>query len=173
MCTNVTKNIVDYYTNQGSHVFLCFICFSKAYDKVNYWKFVHKVLDDHVSSDVGLLTFWYSNQSSRIRWKSTLSAAFTNSNGTRQGGILSPYLFTRYMRELIYDVSHFGVGCNIGGAFYNMLAYADDGLLAPSWGALQHLINLLSSCAAEIDMSCNASKTVCIRCSSLFVRESL
>ena len=83
---------------------------------MNYWKLFHKLLDDSVSNlIVALLVFWYSNQCSRIRWKSTLSDAFTIGNGTRQGGVLSPYLFTRYIKELISEVSHCGVGCNIGG----------------------------------------------------------
>ena len=124
LCTSVMKNVVDYYTNQGSYVFLCFVDFSKAFDKVNYWKLFHKLLDDNVSSDVtGLLAFWYSNQSSRIRWKSALSVSFSIGNGTRQGGILSPHLFTRYIRELIYEVSYCGVGCNVGGTYCNLLAY--------------------------------------------------
>ena len=90
--------------------------------------------------------------------------AFSIGNGTRQGGILSPHLFTRYIRELIYDVSYcVHVGCNIGGTFCNLLAYADDiVLLAPSWRALQQMINLLSGCAVATDMSCNVSKTVCM-----------
>ena len=94
-------------------------------------------MDDNVNSCVvALLAFWYSNQSSRVRWKSTLSRAFTKGNGTRQGGILSPYFFTRYIRELIAEVSGCNVGCNIGGIFCNILAYADDiVLLAPSWGS--------------------------------------
>ena len=51
----------------------------------------------------------------------------------------------------------------LGGIFCNILAYADDiVLLAPSWGALQYLINLLNSCASVIDMSCNVAKTVCM-----------
>ena len=164
LCTNAMKSVVDYYTRQGSHVFLCFVDFSKAFDKVNYWKLFQKLLDDNVNvSVVALLAFWYSNQSSRIRWKSVLSDAFTNGNGTRQGGILSPYFFTRYIRELISEISNCNVGCNIGGIFCNILAYADDiVLLAPSWGALQYLINLLNCCATVIDMSCNAAKTVCM-----------
>ena len=32
MCTNVVKNVVDYYTNQGSHVFLCLVDFSQTFD---------------------------------------------------------------------------------------------------------------------------------------------
>ena len=55
------------------------------------------------------------------------------------------------------------IGCNIGGLFYNILAYADDiVLLAPSWNALQSLISLLGSCARAINMTCNVDKTVCM-----------
>jgi len=43
------------------------------------------------------------------------------------------------------------------------LAYADDiVLLAPSWKALQFLLDLLDSSAAAIDMLCNLRKTVCM-----------
>ena len=35
-------------------------------------------------------------------------------------------------------------------------------LLAPSWHALQNLIDLLNMCALEINMSCNVDKTVCM-----------
>ena len=36
LCTNVFKNTIDYYTGHGSHVFTCFIDFTKAFDRVNY-----------------------------------------------------------------------------------------------------------------------------------------
>ena len=35
-------------------------------------------------------------------------------------------------------------------------------LLAPSWRALQYLINMLANCATNIDMLCNINKTVCM-----------
>jgi len=36
----------------------------------------------------------------------------------------------------------YAIGCNVGGTYVNILAYADDNvLLAPSWKGLQHLIN--------------------------------
>ena len=65
-----------------------------------------------------------------------MSGAFRVGNGTRQGGVLSPCLFVRYIRELIDGMIDSAVGCNIGGVFY-ILAYADDlVLLASSWSAL-------------------------------------
>ena len=38
LCARIVKQSIDYYINRGSHVFVCFIDFSKAFDKVNYWK---------------------------------------------------------------------------------------------------------------------------------------
>jgi len=40
LCTNVFKNTVDSYRLRGSHVFVSFLDFSKAFDKLSYWKFV-------------------------------------------------------------------------------------------------------------------------------------
>jgi len=38
LCTFSFKQVVDYYTGRGSHVFVCFADFRKAFDRVNYWK---------------------------------------------------------------------------------------------------------------------------------------
>ena len=87
-------------------------------------------------------------------------------NGTRQGGVLSPYLFTRYVRPLISIISQSRIGCNIGGLFVNILAYADDmALLAPSWYAMQELLKILKIleyCCGRFDIMCNTKKTVCM-----------
>jgi hypothetical protein len=164
LCTNTMKKVIDYYTCRDSHVFVCFVDFSKAFDKVDYWKLFSKLLDDDIDCNiVALLAVWYSKQQACIRWKHTYSSSFSIGNGTRQGGLLSPYFFTRYIRELLTAIVQSNIGCNIGGTFYNILAYADDiVLMAPSWRALQSLINLLSRCALQISMSCNAVKTVCM-----------
>jgi len=45
----------------------------------------------------------------------------------------------------------------------NILAYADDlALLAPSWRALQQLLDKLQVTAGDIDTCCNSKKTVCM-----------
>ena len=78
-------------------------------------------------------------------------------NGTRQGGMLSRTLFTRYIRDLLAQLADLHDGCNIGGLFVNVLAYADDiVLIAPSWKALQQLLTVLEQHIANIDMICNA-----------------
>ena len=164
LCTSVLKQTVEYYTGQGSHVFACFLDFNKAFDSVNHWKLFQKLLDDGVNSFiVNLLAYWHCSQSAVVRWHNTMSTKFCISNGVRQGGVLSPYLFTRYIRDMIYTVAGSGIGCTIGGITMNLLAYADDlVLLAPSWKAMQELLSILKVQADNLNLSCNVNKTVCM-----------
>ena len=154
-CTSVLKNVVEYYSTLGSHVFTCFVDFTKPFDRVNYWKLFNKLLDDNIPYNVvALLSFWYSYQQVNVRWHNVLSGSFCIGNGTRQGGIsMSPYLFTRYIAEAILAVVNTRIGCNIGGVMVNILAYAHDlVLLAPSWNALQELIIILELNMNDIDV---------------------
>jgi len=81
---------------------------------------------------------------------------FTIGNGTRQGGILSPYLFSRYIRELLLELETSRVCCCIGGEYINVLAYADDiVVIAPSWRGLQQLLSVLGEHSTNIDIACN------------------
>ena len=96
---------------------------------------------------VSLLAYCYNHQSSSVHWKTESSDSLLIGNGTKQGGLLSPYLFARYIRDVISEIVNMGIGCKISGISYNILAYADDiVLLAPSWRALQMLINCLHKC---------------------------
>ena len=162
LCTHVLKETIDYYRNYGSHVFTCFVDFSKAFDKVNYWKLFKKLLNDNVNAKIiHILAFWYSKQECFVRWRNSVSSCFRLGNGTRQGSVLSPYLFSRYIRDMIKSIADTGIGCAINNKLINILAYADDiVLIAPSWRALQILINVLQLNAKEINMTFNTDKTV-------------
>jgi hypothetical protein len=95
LCAGLLKQTVNYYVTRGSHVFASFVDFSKAFDYVNYWKLFNQLLDDGVDSNlVELLAYWYCNQEASVVWINTRSASFFIANGTKQGGVLSPYLFT-------------------------------------------------------------------------------
>ena len=92
-----------------------------------------------------------------------MSDCFYMCNGTRQGSILSPYLFTVYMRDISQAVINSGLGCHIGSRPCNMLMHADDiVILAPSWQAQQRLLNLCVSHITMLSMSLNVAKTVTV-----------
>ena len=81
---------------------------------------------NHSMYIVRILVFWYNVQKRYIRWNNTTSDSFSVSNGVRQGGILSPYLFCVYMDDLSKKLNNVNAGCFMGTALINNLLYADD-----------------------------------------------
>ena len=55
-----------------------------------------------------------------------MSSGFKVTNGVRQGGILSPYLFCVYADELSRMLNNVNAGCFVGASLVNHLMYADD-----------------------------------------------
>jgi retron-type reverse transcriptase len=100
-CIFVLKNAIDYYRSYNSPVYTCFLDASKCFDKINHWTLFKKMIARGIPLlFVRILVYWYRNQTFCIKWGSVSSRFFTVSNGVRQCGILSPYLFTLYVNDL-------------------------------------------------------------------------
>ena len=97
LCTGVVKKVINYYTDT---VFAFFVDLTKAFDRVNYWKLFNQLICDGVDVYlVKLLAYRYVNQEVSVRWLSTRSGSFHVGNGTKQGGVLSPYLLLDIYRS--------------------------------------------------------------------------
>ena len=105
---------------------------------------------------IRLLKHWYSTQTMRVRWANYVSEAFTVSNGERQGGALSPYLFFVYMDDLSDKLNNTDAGRCIGDLTLNYITYADDFCcLAASAGGLQDLLDVCNNYAKLHDIVFN------------------
>ena len=94
MAVYALKEVVDYYLRNRSSVFVCFMDARKAFDRVNHWTLFEKLIRRGVNVDVvRLLSTWYESQKFHVLWGNHLTEGFHVTNGVRQGGILSPYLF--------------------------------------------------------------------------------
>ena len=168
LCTGVLKNVASHYMSENTPVYACFLDASKTFDLVNHERLFSKLLNNGFPMPlVRLLISWYKEQRMSVRWDSHVSDSFPTTNGVRQGGVLSPILFSLYIDDLLVKLSNLGVGCHWEGFFAGALCYADDlVLLAPSPAALRILLRCCESFAASHNLVFNASKTQLIRFST-------
>jgi hypothetical protein len=160
-CIYVLKWIVQYYKNHNSPVYSCFLDASKAFDRVNHWTLFNKLVNRGVPSIfVRIIMYWYQTQMFQIKWGSHLSICFNVSNGVRQGGILSPYLFSIYVNDLSVNLTNSKTGCCINNTFVNHIFYADDLCVAPSAKGLQDLIDICMEFGDLNDIIYNPLKSV-------------
>ena len=88
------------------------------------------------------------------------SSPFTVTNGVRQSGALSPYLFAIYLDELSMQPGSPRVGCTVGNMVLNHLMFDDDiCVFSPSICGLQCLLNICGDYAAEREITFDCNKT--------------
>ena len=68
----------------------------------------------------------YTNQLCHVKWGGEKSASFPISNGVKQGGVISPLLFSLYVDELFLLLKKSGLGCPVGSTYAGAFGYADD-----------------------------------------------
>ena len=155
------KEAVLKYRSLNSNVYSCFLDASKAFDRVNHYVLFDKLVKRGVPLYiVRILVFWYNVQKMYIQWNNTMSDSFSVSNGVRQGGILSSYLFCVYMDYLSKKLNNVNAGCFMGTALINNLMYADDlVILAPSHVGLSMLLSVCSDYGLEHDIKFNSAKS--------------
>ena len=104
-----------------------FLDASKAFNKVLHMKLFEELIQRKVPMCfVRLLKHWYKEQTLHIKWVKHLSELFHVTDGVRQEGVLSPYLFAIYLDDLSIELNTIKAGCYIGEVLLNALTFADD-----------------------------------------------
>ena len=99
----------------------------------------------------------------RIRVNDEVGDVFRVKNGSRQGGILSPFLFNFYINEVFDTVSSLSEGCRIGFRSASIFGYADDILLcAPTVTGLRVLIAKTCRILKDLCLPINLDKCLYI-----------
>ena len=132
--------------NRVALFFSVFLDAFKAFDRVSHELLFKKLLlRDVPPCFIQLLRYWYRQQQMRVRWRSQLFRSFGVSEGVRQRGILSPYLFAVYIDQLTKDLNRVSAGCYIGNTLVNHIIYADDVCcFSPSVAGLQDLMYVIA-----------------------------
>ena len=63
LCTFTLKQVIEYYNQHDSPVYICYLDASKAFDKINFWTLFEKLIDRFLPIIiVRLRVFWYTRQ---------------------------------------------------------------------------------------------------------------
>ena len=169
-CSWLVHEVCNYYMRRGTAVTACLLDCSKAFDKCKFDVLFSKLLRKGVPAVVvRALIYIYEEQVCWVKLGNMKSNTFSVSNGTRQGSVLSPLLFSVYLDNLLQRLRYLQLGCHIGGHWYGGCGYADDIILmAPNREVLQKMVDVCESYAVEhnlifsTDPAPALSKTKCI-----------
>ena len=167
LCIFTVKSVTIYYTQENSPVFTCFLDASKAFDKINHYTLFQKLLDREtpIMILVRILLVWYTKQTMCVKWGNCMSDYFYVSNGVRQGGILSPKLYSVFVDDFSDYLVKSQIRCHIDNVCVNhvLVIYADDIYsMTPSLAALQKLINICYDFNIQKILSFNSTKSFCM-----------
>ena len=102
---------IDKYNSENSNVHCVVVDLSKAFDCVNKNILFEKLRCTSLNrSIVDVLNFMYCNTSVNTVFNGVGSNPWQIGNGVRQGGILSPLLFSFYVNEAMETISDMKVG---------------------------------------------------------------
>jgi len=151
------RSIVDSYVAKGSTANLCAIDISKAFDRVNHFALLTKLMKRLIPVQLlHLLESWLLNCYSCVKWTCSFSLFFKLEFGVRQGSVLSPLLFAIYVDDLAKS-------CSSTRGIYIVL-YADDILLlSPTVCELQNVLHMCERELDALDLTINVKKSCCLR----------
>lgn len=143
-------------------VYVCFIDFKKAFDKVQHDKLIENLKSIKLDpSDIQLIKNIYYNQTAVVRVEDIKTDEAEIQKGVRQGCVLSPQLFNLYSQSVFQKAFYERPeGVNIGGTLINNLRFADDtAIMAERAEDLQTLLERVGRECEEVGLSINTQKT--------------
>ena len=91
-----------------------------------------------------------------VKWNISLPSKFDVTNGVKQGGVLSPLLFTVYLNDLLCQLRDHNTGCQMNSHFVGAVIYADDiTLLGLTYNSVMALLDIMHTIMILInDINC-------------------
>ena len=161
VAATIVKETIDYYQNRGGRVYCLALDASKAFDRVSFSQLFKCMLERNMCPlIIRFLVNMYTNQKNRVQYNQSFSDFFTVTNGVKQGGVLSPTLFSIYVNELLYNLENSGYGCKMGDKYVGCVSYADDIIIiCASLYGLKQMIKICESYALKYQVKFNGSKS--------------
>jgi hypothetical protein len=156
----VFNEILNSNKRKKKKTYVCAIDASKAFDKVNRIKLWNKLIGKIDPFLIRALMVYYGNSLAYVVNEEDISNIFKTTIGVKQGGCLSPRLFTIYIEDVIKEIENLKCGIEIGTIMLDILLYADDILLiTDEKNKLKKMLNVLTKFGEQNEIKFNGSKT--------------
>ena len=97
LCSYLITETIEYYHTRRSNVYMMLLDATKAFDRVKYSKLFNLLIErDICPLIVRLLLNMYLISTAVVSWNAVNSDQFKLCNGVKQGGVISPLLFSIY-----------------------------------------------------------------------------
>jgi hypothetical protein len=163
-CFSLHAVAQKYISKSKGRMYCIFVDFSKAFDCVQHELLLYVLHKNNVSGQmVNVIKSMYSQLQSCVRTNTGLSSYFNCKIGTRQGCMLSPFLFIMFLNELIEELSN----SNCHGIYVSedepcmlQFLFADDiANVTDTPVQLQRIINTIHNFCNKYGMKVNLDKT--------------
>ena len=126
----MVRKVINYFNARKSTVNIGVIDLRKAFDKVNIYGLLGMLQEKHIETRIiNIFENWFGKKFTIIKWDGTFSHRVPLLSGVKQGGVLSPLLFSLFVDIVLEKLEHAGIGCFIHSKCYNSFMYADDIIL--------------------------------------------
>ena len=123
-CTQLLVETIGYYNINNTDCYMLLLDASKAFDRIEYVRLFKLLRERNMCPIVlRLIIAMYISQMMQVRWGDILSKQFPVGNGVKQGGVLSPVLFTVYLDNLLKTLKQRNIGCKIGNSYLGVFLY--------------------------------------------------
>jgi len=124
----VMRTICERSLEHGNEVFICFVDFEKAFDRVDWVKMMNALKTLGIDwKDRRLIQHLYMRQEAVVRIADGDSDSAEIRRGVRQGCTLSPLLFSIYAEMMMNEaMENSEEGVKVGGELIRDVRFADD-----------------------------------------------
>ncbi len=152
---------IAYYNERSSPVYCAFLDNEKAFDRIWLDGLFVKLRNLGIGGKMWrLLRLAYSSMQSFVRFEGLDSSSFPICQGVGQGRVMSAWLFTLFINDILYELESSKRGLQLPWGHCPGILLADDTtLVSSSTGGLQTLLEVVETYAYKWHLKYNVSKS--------------
>ena len=143
----VIDEVINHCCEDNENVYIAYMDISKAFDTMWINGMLYKLYHNMgITKMWRLIRNWYTNMKEFVVVDGQSSRVHEVAQGTRQGGVLSPWLFLVFINDLMKELNNTNTGVFINGVYFGSSMFADD-LTMPS--RMKSGLNKMLECSWE------------------------